>query len=74
MFLRAQGRLGEVINDVWVEFEHGHIPPLMFVARRVVMVAGKVVLLRLLSHLLESAVGFIYLFGVVQCRLTVRAL
>ena len=74
MFLREQARLGEVVNEVWVEFEHGYIPPLTFVAGRVAMLAGKVVLLRLLSHLLESAVGFIYLFGVVQCRLTVRAL
>ena len=60
-FLRAQARSGEVVNEVWVQFENGDIPPLILVGRRVAMAVGKVALLRLLSHMLESAVSFIFL-------------
>jgi hypothetical protein len=74
MFLRAQARLGEFVNKVWVALEHGDIPPLIFVGGRVARLSGEVLLLRLLSHLLERAVSYLFIFGLVQCWLTVRAM
>lgn len=67
MFLRAQGTLVQLVTDVWASFEHGDIPPLIFVGGRVARIGAEVVFLNILTHLLERLVSIFIFIGLVQC-------
>jgi len=62
MFSSAYARLGHLANEFWLSLSLGDIPRLKYVAGRIVLVVGEVVIIRYGAYLLVRAVGLFVSF------------
>jgi len=63
MFLSSYTRLGQCATQLWVAFVRGDLAHVQFLAGRVALLGGEVVIVLISRHLLERLVSKFFLLG-----------